>query len=148
MKTFEGPYTNYDGTMENKSYTVYVRDIERGMETYCNPAGELMWENGLYSGCRPKQDCGLRVIDANKMFEFLSDIIISGKAEGLLYTIAKRWQNARSREKMSLILEFNGGLVKTTLAITIAARLQLSQVESLRTSSPSPFQFTLTGSTS
>ena len=87
MKTFEGPYTDYDGTSENKSYTLYVRDIERGVETNCNPAGELMWENGLYSGFRPKQDCGLRVIDANKMFDFLSNIIISGKAEGLLYSI-------------------------------------------------------------
>lgn len=89
MKTFEGPYTDYDGTTESKSYTLYVRNIDQGVQTHVNPTGELLWENGLYTGFGPKQDCGLRVIDANGMFDFVSNIIASGKAEGLLYRVAQ-----------------------------------------------------------
>lgn len=87
MKTFEGPYTDWDGSTQSKQYKLYVRDTDRGVETHVNPAGELLWENGLYSGFRPKQECGLRVIDANAMYEFVSEIIASGKAEGLLYRV-------------------------------------------------------------
>ena len=87
MKTFEGSYTDWDGVTETRQYTLYVRDTVRGVTTHVNPAGELLWEKGLYSGFRPKDGSGLRVIDANQMFEFVSEIISDGKAEGLLYQI-------------------------------------------------------------
>lgn len=87
MKTFEEPYTDWDGTTASKKYSLYVRDTASGVKTHVNPAGELLWGKGLYSGFRPKVGPGLRVIDSNKMFDFVSSIIDSGKAKGLLYSV-------------------------------------------------------------
>lgn len=87
MKTFEEPYTSWDGTTEIKEYSLFVRNTDMGVKTHVNPAGELLWQDGLYSGFRPKQNCGLRVINANQMFDFVSNIIKSNKAKGLLYRI-------------------------------------------------------------
>ncbi len=87
MKTFEGQYTDWDGEVGDREYTLYVRDFDQGVATHVNPAGELMWENGLYSGCRPWEGSGLRVVRANQMFEFVSNLIAEGNAEGVLYRI-------------------------------------------------------------
>ena len=46
-----------------------------------------MWEAGLYSGCRPNEGSGLRVVSATRMYDFVSDIIKSGRAMGLIYQI-------------------------------------------------------------
>lgn len=87
MKSFVGPYTDWNGLTETRQYSIYVRDKARGVITHVNPAGELLWENGFYTGCRPKVESGLRVINANRMFDFVSDVIKSGRAEGTLYQI-------------------------------------------------------------
>jgi aminoglycoside 3-N-acetyltransferase len=49
--------------------------------------GELLWENGLYQGFRPKEETGMRVISACEMFTFVSNFIRNGQAEGLLYIL-------------------------------------------------------------
>ncbi len=46
-----------------------------------------MWEEGLYRGCRPSVGNGLRTVLANQMFEFVEDLIQSGRAKDLLYRI-------------------------------------------------------------
>ncbi len=89
-KTFTGEYTDQEGRTEIRPYGLFVRDIEKGVLTRVNPIGELMWENGLYKGDRPDTGCGLRVISAKKMYDFVSNIIKSGRAEGLLYTTEKK----------------------------------------------------------
>ena len=86
MKDFTGPYTSQDGNTAERTYSIYVRDLKRGVETSVNNAGELLWENGLYRGDRPLTGSGLRVIDAQAMFEFVSEIIATDRAAGLLYT--------------------------------------------------------------
>jgi len=55
--------------------------------TDVNPMGEILWQRGLYSGERPRQGIGLRTIYANAMFEAVSQVIKSGRALGLLYSI-------------------------------------------------------------
>ncbi|MEE4195732.1 MAG: AAC(3) family N-acetyltransferase [Anaerolineae bacterium] len=87
MKEFTADYTDWDGNTEERTYGLFVRNVEKGVLTHVNPCGELMWEAGLYSGCRPDQGCGMRVISANAMFDFVSDIIESGKARGILYRL-------------------------------------------------------------
>lgn len=87
FKTFSGDYTELSGKTKNKKYDLYVRDIERGVMTDVNPAGELLWEAGLYSGFRPKDGPGLRLINAQAMFNFVERIIDTGKALGTLYLI-------------------------------------------------------------
>ena len=86
-KEFTGQYIDWDGNESTRTYGLFVRDIEKGVLTHVNPMGELLWENGLYSGYRPKDDTGLRVISANHMFSFVSEYIQSGQAKGLLYAI-------------------------------------------------------------
>ena len=86
-KTFTGKYTDVVGTTESRTYGLFVRNIERKILTHVNPAGELMWQRGLYSGYKPNEGCGLRTISAQQMYKFVSDIIESGKAKNILYRI-------------------------------------------------------------
>jgi len=86
-KTFEATYTDETGHASLKSYGLFVRNIEKGVLTHVDPAGNLMWENGLYSGSRPNTGSGLRVVSAQKMFSFVSNVIESGKAKNTLYRI-------------------------------------------------------------
>ena len=82
-KNFTGLYTDRHGSMRERTYSFFCRDLEN--KTVLDPTMEMMWEAGLYKGCRPFEGDGLRVIKANDMFDFVTDIIKSGKAEGLLY---------------------------------------------------------------
>lgn len=86
-KEFTGQYIDWQGNETTRTYGLFVRDLEKGVLTHVNPMGELLWENGLYSGFPPKIDAGLRVISANRMFSFVSNYIQSGLAKGLLYAI-------------------------------------------------------------
>jgi len=86
-KVFKGEYIDSNGNSETRTYGLFVRNIEKGVLTHVDPTGELMWEAGLYSGYRPGEESGLRVISATKMYDFVSDIIKSGRAKGLLYRI-------------------------------------------------------------
>ena len=86
-KTFTGDYTDASGHTETRTYGLFVRNVEKGVLTHVDPAGELMWQKRLYSGFKPTVECGLRTVSAQRMYEFVSDIIISGRAENLLYRI-------------------------------------------------------------
>lgn len=87
FKTFSGDYTDISGNTTIKKYDVYVRDIERGVVTDVNRAGELMWDAGLYRGFRPNVGPGLRLVDARAMFDFVEDLIDSNNAIETLYSI-------------------------------------------------------------
>jgi aminoglycoside 3-N-acetyltransferase len=89
FKSFTGQYTDVLGDTKNKTYELYVRDVERGVLTDVNPAGELMWSAGLYEGFRPRVGSGLRLINSRSMFDFVEDLIESGRALGTLYSIGE-----------------------------------------------------------
>lgn len=89
FKTFTGPYTDKSGKCNERSYSLYVRDLDRGVKTHLQPMEEMIWAAGLYSGARPTESHGLRVVNATRMFDFVSDVIRSGHALGNLYTIDK-----------------------------------------------------------
>ena len=86
-KTFTGKYTDLSGTTSTKTYGLFVRNIEKGVLTHVDPAGELMWQEGLYSGFKPNEGCGLRTILAQQMYEYVANILLSGKAKNILYRI-------------------------------------------------------------
>jgi aminoglycoside 3-N-acetyltransferase len=86
-KTFTGDYKDSKGNIKSKTYGLFVRKISEGVLTHVNPAGELMWDKGLYTGFKPHEGCGLRTISANKMYDFVSDIINFGKAKNTLYRL-------------------------------------------------------------
>jgi aminoglycoside 3-N-acetyltransferase len=88
VKEFTGGYTDGAGVESTRTYTIYVRDVARGVVTDGTPAGELMWQAGVYRGFRPGVEAGLRTVRANAIFDFLADIIDNGRAQGLLYTVA------------------------------------------------------------
>ena len=86
-KNFTGRYVNIEGISSKRTYSIFVRDLDKSVKTNVNPAGELLWENGLYKGERPFVNSGLRTIDANKFYNFISNIIVSGEALGKLYEV-------------------------------------------------------------
>jgi len=84
-KIFEGIYEDFENKKSKQKYSIFVRDLDKGIITYVNPAGELLWSKGLYQGSKPNVGSGLRVINANKMFTFISNLIKQKKALGILY---------------------------------------------------------------
>lgn len=90
FKKFAGDYTNAQGETTRKTYKIYVRDIERGVVTNVNPAGELLWSAGIYKGFRPGHGSGLRTINATDMFNYISKLIDDGKARDYLFSIEGR----------------------------------------------------------
>lgn len=85
MKCFSCDYTDLSGSTKLASYSIYVRNIEKGILTYVNPSGEEMWINGIYRGDRAGVGSGLRTTSAQEFFDFVKTIINSGRAEGMLY---------------------------------------------------------------
>lgn len=86
-KTFTSPYIDENGVESTKTFGLFVRKIEEGVTTHVDPMGELLWEKGLYTGFRPKEGCGLRLISAKKMFDEVTTVLKNGKSKGLLYII-------------------------------------------------------------
>ncbi len=85
FKIFSGAYIDSGGYESERDFKLFVRDIERKVFTHVNPAGELLWKAGLYRGDRPKENAGLRTIEATRMFSFVSNLIKEGRAEGNLF---------------------------------------------------------------
>lgn len=82
-KNFTGLYTDRYGITKTRTYSFFCRNLINS--TLLDPAGEMMWERGLCKGDRHFEGSGFRVIETDKMYDFVSQIINSGKAEGLLY---------------------------------------------------------------
>lgn len=86
-KFFEAGYLGEDGQESLKRYSIFVRDLDQGVLTHVDPAGERLWKAGLYSGERPGIGNGLRVIGACAMFEFVCGLISNGLAENNLFRV-------------------------------------------------------------
>jgi len=88
-KEFRGLYTDESGVTAERVFSLYVRDIARGVVGKGNEMGELIWQGGHYKGFKPHQGPGLRTISASVFFDQIMDIILSGRARGLLYDIER-----------------------------------------------------------
>lgn len=86
-KRFTGLYTDATGQTEERTYGMYVRDIEAGVVTLGNPVGEIFWEKGLYHGDRPGHGCGLRVIEAVHFYDQVAAILQSGQTRGITFDL-------------------------------------------------------------
>lgn len=87
LKKFTGRYKGVSRKEEIREFAIYVRNIEQGVLTYVNPMGEILWDQGLYTGNKPLEGNGLRVADAEKVFNAVAHVIRSGKAQDTLYKI-------------------------------------------------------------
>lgn len=86
-KRFRGPYVDAGGRACEREFGLFVRDVERGVQTHVDPMGERLWQAGLYGGCRPREGSGLRTIAAAPMFDAVARVIRDGRAQGLLYVV-------------------------------------------------------------
>lgn len=87
MKYFKADYIDSDGIKTRKSYSIYVRDIKRKVETNLEPIGNKLWEASIYKGDLPNTKTGLRIARANDVYDFVSSVITEGNALGNLYKI-------------------------------------------------------------
>lgn len=85
FKKFSADYTGYEGLTASRTYSLFVRNLERGILTSVDRAGELLWSERLYSGERPLVGAGLRTIVAREMFERIVRLIQAGDAGQFLY---------------------------------------------------------------
>lgn len=88
-KNFSGTYIDRQGVPSERDYSIFVRDLERGILTSVNRMGDLLWKLGVYSGDKPKQGSGLRVALLSDVEGVVSDIIEKGKSADYLYEIEK-----------------------------------------------------------
>lgn len=88
-KNFKGLYKGHDKKVCYKEYSIFVRNLDKGVTTFVNPAGELMWREGLYVGSKPGYKGGMRVINSISMFDFVASLIKSNQAEGNLFRYNK-----------------------------------------------------------
>jgi aminoglycoside 3-N-acetyltransferase len=86
-KRFEGWWTGADGVTERRGFSICVRDLERGVQTRVDPMGERLWERGVWTGERPGEGAGLRVADAEAVFNATAEAIEAGEGPALLYTL-------------------------------------------------------------
>ena len=87
FKDFSGTYVDKNGVESQRTYQLFVRDLERNVLTHVNPAGDMLWENGLYMGDKPKVGHGMRTVRARDMYTFTKGLIDSGNAYGNLYIL-------------------------------------------------------------
>jgi aminoglycoside 3-N-acetyltransferase len=88
-KEFTGEYTDWAGETAQRTYSIFVRDLDAGVRTSVDRMGDRLWAQGLYRGEKPKAGTGMRIIGANAMFEEVSKVIASGKAEQFLFEYAE-----------------------------------------------------------
>jgi aminoglycoside N3'-acetyltransferase len=86
-KEFGGNYVDSKGESSFKTFSVFVRDLEQRVKTNVNNMGEILWQEGIYTGSRPGTGNGLRVGKAREIFLRTSQEIEAGKALGTLYSI-------------------------------------------------------------
>jgi aminoglycoside 3-N-acetyltransferase len=86
-KQFTAPYRSYNGEVSDRTYSLFVRKIDEGVVTHVNPMGEILWNKRLYSGDRPGTGSGLRVIDAQALYDEVASVIVQGNAKGTLYEV-------------------------------------------------------------
>lgn len=87
FKTFSGKYENKLGIVSSEKYTLFVRNLEKGVKTNVNRMGEILWSEGLYKGNRPGKGNGMRSIEIKSLVSRTSKEIYEGRAIQTLYSI-------------------------------------------------------------
>ena len=89
FKEFEGEYESINGFVEVKEYLLFVRDLELGVVTNVDRMAEILWQENLYKGNRPRVGNGMRTILARTLFDRTKKEILDGRAIDTLYSINK-----------------------------------------------------------
>lgn len=86
---FEAEIVLENGDSLRRKQGFYARRRDDGVTTAVNPMGEHLWTLGYYSGMRPGEGHGTRVIGARRLYSETAAVIQSGRAEGMLYEQSK-----------------------------------------------------------
>jgi len=86
-KEFIGWYEFMNGMQCEKAFSIFVRDLERGVKTDVNRMGEYLWEKKIYSGSKYGVGVGFRSAPAKEVFDMVSNMILNGKALDYLYSV-------------------------------------------------------------
>lgn len=89
FKDFEGEYESINGSIKVKKYLLFVRDLELGVVTNVDRMAEILWQENLYKGNRPRVGNGMRTIFARTLFDRTKKEILDGRAIDTLYSINK-----------------------------------------------------------
>ncbi len=86
-KKFSADYVDYHGNVSQRTYGVFVRNLDTGVITDVNRMGDRLWNLGLYSGNPYNKNEGLRSIETNKLFNEVNRILLKGEAINYLYKL-------------------------------------------------------------
>jgi aminoglycoside 3-N-acetyltransferase len=89
-KIFTGKYIDENGVSKIRSYQLFVRDVDNGVNTDVAPMEDYLWDSGIYKGFRPGHGNGLRVVETTELFSATKKIIRERKACGMLYSFNKK----------------------------------------------------------
>jgi aminoglycoside 3-N-acetyltransferase len=88
-KWFEDDRTGADGVTSRRRFSIYLRNLDAGVETQVEPMDSLLWAKGLYHNCRYEREHGFRTMRAQHVFKETSCVTEAAKTEGTLYRIRK-----------------------------------------------------------
>jgi aminoglycoside 3-N-acetyltransferase len=89
FKEFTGAYIDEENNEKSKTYSLFVRDLEKGVKTDVNRMMELLWKIGAYKGDKHDEGYGMRTIKFDDLFNETDKVIKSGNAINFLYSIDK-----------------------------------------------------------
>jgi len=88
-KNFSAEYTNQNKETKVKTYKGYVRNLEKGVESTLDPAGELLWEKKKFIGNKPLIKNGFRYIRSKDYFDLFEKLYLDNNCDPYYYTIKK-----------------------------------------------------------
>ncbi len=89
LKDFTGIYIDEKNNEQIKTYSLFVRDLEKGVKTDVNRMMEYLWKIGAYKGDKHDEGYGMRTIDFHDLYIETDKVIKSGNASNFLYSIEK-----------------------------------------------------------
>ncbi len=104
-KEFTGRYTDQDGKTTDRTYELYVK--HGWGATNADPMDEILWGMGLYAGDRRGVDSGLRVIQAEPLFDALTFVMknLPDGGEGLI------WRRTEKQDQPQASIKARSALV-------------------------------------
>ncbi|MBD1381929.1 AAC(3) family N-acetyltransferase [Metabacillus arenae] len=88
MKDFTGDYIDHKGNIDQRTYSMYVRDIKKGVVTNLNPIREEMGKKGV-STLKQINNVNFYLIDLYNAYSVIQDDIQNNQAKKL-YIIEKK----------------------------------------------------------
>ena len=83
-KDFTGTYIDSKNISSQKTYKLYVRNLEENVESWVKPMGDLLWKKNLYKGCKYNEGNFFSTIKANDVYLQTERIIVNGMARSYL----------------------------------------------------------------